>query len=171
VAYRRRLSRGSGAISVNSRESDVRALQVCLLLDPAAPAAAVPHRVTPFHHPHWWKWQLAPMGSVDAQETPDKTPVNSVVRTPPTNRGGLLVERAVQAYPNQTYRPSRGNGEIIPIITLEQSVQTGLREVLQLYPVLIEGTCNFAGPWIVFTKMITAERRRPLQLLDVADSS
>jgi hypothetical protein len=58
--------------------------------------------------------------------------------------------------PDETFFVNTSDGARVPIITLEPSVAAVLNQLSAPSEVLIEGTYNSAGSWIVASKIVAA---------------
>lgn len=117
-------------------------LQQCLLLNPEAAAAVVPDWNTAWHHPYWLERQCNLLRGAEAWLTRETTPINAGATTTLANPALLKAEGVVEPGPEQTYRFYRGNGDSIPIITLEPAVHPCLGRVSQPTRMLVEITYN-----------------------------
>lgn len=148
--------------AIAPRQLPVRALQTALLEDSIAPSAVIPLYNVPPQHPEWRTWQnyyldhiesypltgLAPMTFVQPETIGDRETDEILCQLPLSEFFGQFLSSEAQSY------HLRMNTEEWQLVTLNSRVQHQLLECQNEHEIRIQGRTNYAGKWILVTKIL-----------------
>jgi hypothetical protein len=131
-------------------------VQKSLLIDAKAPAAVAPDWQTAWHHPCWLERQLSLLNRTAERTRPISHTGRESSQPEPVRQRIQTIEGILESMPDETFFVNTSDGARVPIITLEPSVAAVLNQLSAPSEVLIEGTYNSAGSWIVASKIVAA---------------
>ncbi|WP_415410578.1 FAD-dependent oxidoreductase [Synechococcus sp. A10-1-5-9] len=124
-------------------------VQKSLLFDAQAPAAVAPDWQIAWHHTSWLDRQLCLMNKTVDRCTLISNIGSESAQIEPVHKRLQTIEGTLEPMSDQSYFLKMSDGAMLPVITLEPSVEAVLNQLSVPLEVSIVGTYNSAGPWIL----------------------